>query len=389
MKLLKAQKGQVFIPVLVLLLVGSLLIAASLQTVAMGFKISQNSWNRTDSLYAADSGTKNAIWQINAHTASVPIVLNGSWNYNLPTQINSNTVNVTILCYALTPVKTYKITSVASANGKSTHIDSFVTMIAGTPGIFDRAIVGLNGNVDIHGNSVVGSASQDVSVYANGNVIVSSNQGYLYGDAVATGTVTDKAMITGQELESQPPIVFPVINPTQAPTNYRANAQAGGTYNGNYPTITGTRTLGPIYIDGTLSISSTAQVTLTGDVYVTGNIAISGFITGAFHLVGEKTITFSGSGATLGTGAVPYTTVISTRTGTAISLNSTGVLYGLFYAPNGTIQDNSGSTLYGSLYGKDVVVANHSTVIFQTGQSYPPGSGGEVLGQQTWQITLS
>ncbi|MEY4745339.1 MAG: hypothetical protein RL272_1284 [Candidatus Parcubacteria bacterium] len=55
---------------------------------------------------------------------------------------------------------------------------------------------------------------------------------------------------------------------------WRAQAVAGGTISGNYAPSDGS-TLGPVMIDGDLTVNAGVHVTLTGTVWVTGNIVMN------------------------------------------------------------------------------------------------------------------
>lgn len=97
MKLLsKGESGQSFILVLVLLLIGGLMIPPLLSLVNTGLKSNQVYQQKTDELFAADTGIEDAFWKIK-HDASLDALGYGDpYPYSLPQQVNGVPVNVTV-----------------------------------------------------------------------------------------------------------------------------------------------------------------------------------------------------------------------------------------------------------------------------------------------------
>jgi hypothetical protein len=112
-KLIKGEKGQALIIVLILMLVGGLIIAPMLSYMGTGLKVGQEVFEeRMYLLYAADSGVEDAIWQVNnkrlsrdlfgyddpdydqyAYSAYNPSY---EWDYDLPEDVNGKDVEATI-----------------------------------------------------------------------------------------------------------------------------------------------------------------------------------------------------------------------------------------------------------------------------------------------------
>lgn len=100
----RQEKGQAFILVLILLLVGGLIIAPLLAFMGTGLKSGQVFERKTNELYAADSGIEDGIWQIKYDElasltypkAYTPYDYNTQWEFVLDEQINSEAVSGTI-----------------------------------------------------------------------------------------------------------------------------------------------------------------------------------------------------------------------------------------------------------------------------------------------------
>ncbi len=102
-KLVKEEKGQAFILVLILLLVGGLIIAPLLGFMSTGLLAGQMHEAKMEGFYAADAGIEDALYKIINNDASLPALLDDSWSYDLRDEsdnliyINGNRVQVEIL----------------------------------------------------------------------------------------------------------------------------------------------------------------------------------------------------------------------------------------------------------------------------------------------------
>ena len=63
-KLMREEKGQALIVVLILLLVGGLITAPLLSYMSTGLIVGQVYEEKMDGLYAADAGIENAVWKL-------------------------------------------------------------------------------------------------------------------------------------------------------------------------------------------------------------------------------------------------------------------------------------------------------------------------------------
>ena len=96
MKLLsKRESGQAFILVLVLLFIGGLMLPPLLALVNTGLKSSQVYEQKTDELFAADTGVEDALWKIIKHDASLG-EYGDPYPYTLTQQVNGLLVDVEV-----------------------------------------------------------------------------------------------------------------------------------------------------------------------------------------------------------------------------------------------------------------------------------------------------
>ncbi|GMU73863.1 MAG: hypothetical protein AMXMBFR44_0620 [Candidatus Campbellbacteria bacterium] len=130
-------------------------------------------------------------------------------------------------------------------------------------------------------------ADQDIyfSIYLGGltatlnNVIVGENGiGSAHAHTVTNTTVAGELYCQNGSGNNKPcdtslpdpsPVGFPVSESNIA--QWKADAEAGGTWNGDY-NITATTTLGPIKITGDLIMDNQAEMTMEGTIWVEGDI---------------------------------------------------------------------------------------------------------------------
>jgi hypothetical protein len=109
-KMRKNEKGQALVLVLILLLVGSLIIAPLLAFMGTGLKAGTTHEQKMDELYAADAGINDGMWQIKNDKLATKFAgyspaydpyhyyeySGDSWTYLLAEMVNNHNVNVTI-----------------------------------------------------------------------------------------------------------------------------------------------------------------------------------------------------------------------------------------------------------------------------------------------------
>lgn len=237
------------------------------------------------------------------------------------------------------------------------------TTPSGLDGFFKLYLGGLTGlisGINI-GSAGVGNAYAHT---VNNSTIVGTNY-------CQTGSGNNKACNTSLADPSQ--VAMPISD--QNILDWKAEAEAGGIYSGNY-TAGANSSLGPKKITGNLNITNGAHLTVTGTLWVQGNINIDNnatvdlspsyassegvIVTDGIATIGNNSV-FSGSGST-----GSYLMILSTSTSTsAITLSNNGGAV-ILYASNGTVNLANNSSAK-SLNGKSINLNNNATVIYDIG----------------------
>lgn len=245
-------------------------------------------------------------------------------------------------------------------------LDSFFKVyLGGINGLIDDVIVGETGVGNAHANTVTNSVIE----------------GDLY---CQTGSGNNQACNAG--LDDPVQIDFPISDGNVL--GWQAEAEAGGVYNGNYLIDTTTTTLGPLKINGNLTIQNNVVLTLTGTVWVTGNIILDnnvdislapGYGSGSGVIVSDGEIDISNNVDFNGSGAVDsFTLVLTTSTSTnAVDLNNNAGAV-ILYAQYGTINvaNNAGAK---EVTGYKLTLGNNAVIQYDTGLvnvNFVSGPGG-------------
>lgn len=153
-KLDRGEKGQALIVVTILLLLGFLIIAPLMGYMSTGLKAGQIYEERTEELYAADSGVEDALWLITTNAANLPTAeIPDPLSYNMA-DVNGKQVACTI---AYEDERTYKVISTATTNPESsTTIESYITVpdfnFVLEHAITTRANAQIGGNTEVKGD---------------------------------------------------------------------------------------------------------------------------------------------------------------------------------------------------------------------------------------------
>ena len=340
---MRNEKGSVFIIVLVLLVVGGLVLAPLLGLMSTGL-VSGTVYEESMHLYyAADTGIEDAIWKIvydppEWETNDDPPD-SYVYRYPEPLVVDDNSVDVVMYKYdwdwTCGENLTYKVLSTAtSQDGSTTTIESYLDVDVHVANLLDNAITSL---MDVE----IGSGS---AVY--GNVQYGAE---IKGDTEAINT-TNEVYEKWPDSGALSSLYLSQVDPNE-PGDNTINL-AGKT-----------RSIGPCYIDGGLTIDNTAQaegiLALNGTVYVAGNaeFAQSGDKKGYTLSLGGNTmfvlgditfptarVTVEGPGCIIATGDINFQPSISSSTDFVFLLSTDGRVD---FKPSGTF--------YGSVAGKEMV----------------------------------
>lgn len=135
-RFLKGERGQVLPMVLILLVLGSTIVAGTLTYGATSLKTSQVTQDRAEQLYSADAGVRYAIWQLTNFPAEfsldlpLPPAVPPTPNHTYSIIENGKTVTVNIYCVVNVEYnRIYRITSKADGSDSSTTIEAYVSKI--------------------------------------------------------------------------------------------------------------------------------------------------------------------------------------------------------------------------------------------------------------------
>ena len=241
------EEGFAFVVVLIFMLIGSIIVAGALGYMGSGAMRGLIYQNRTHELYAADSGVKEAIWNLKA--GELVLTEGNSANLTLlDGNVNNKVRNVTVFCQKKTQFGgTYKITSVANTPGSSNR--TIEAWVEARPFLFDYAAITTQ---NITSPSGVG-------------------KGIGIDGPVAGDTSGFAGTINGR------------IDPPWDPTAWPFNTLGAYYYTPEVDNVTllasintdTTHEIGPGHTDGNMTFngSSTGNVTLTGTVYVGGDLS--------------------------------------------------------------------------------------------------------------------
>jgi hypothetical protein len=355
-RILRTEKGAAMVLALILLLVGGLFSAPLLSYMGTGLLEGEVYENRTDQLYAADAGVEDAIWNIDNE---VPEVTGLSycypdWSYNM-SDVNGKSLEITI---TWVNNLTYRVVSTATGDNNShTQVESYVYYGSEWRDLLDFGVVALNGDIIISGSSELDSYPEgnNTRIYANGNIDIQGSS-KVYGEAVATGTITYKpgAITPGPITENLfPPLEFYLPDLSL----YLAEANTGEFIDGDLD-VTTNCTIGPAYITGDLYLASQAVLTLEGAVWVEGRIITEGGsqMLGEGPLVAVSYVDIKGSAAPAPE-VMPV--VISSESYIAVAGDSDS--YMVVYAPNGKVSVAGTGAVNGAIIGKEIDISISKT----------------------------
>jgi hypothetical protein len=376
--IIKNQKGIALVLATILLLVLSVL-AVAMVFLGRHETLFMVKGRLSDSaLYIADGGVEYAINELRKDS-----------NYRGPTTYTLGnagqfTVNVSVDGQ---PEDHYEITSTgfvpdATHPRETRRVKSVVNLTQEVSSVFQHAIAS-QGNITLQGNAVINSDNPqgEGDIYSGGNILLQNNA-TVNGDASAVGTITTQgnSTITGERNPGGEPLDFPEIDTAR----YISEAQAGGTYNGNY-IVGSNQNLGPLYITGNLVIQGNYQVTLTGTVYVAGSVTLQGTpdtysFTGSETLVANGNVTMQGDA----TSGIPLVISVHGNVTLQGNISTQGTV---IYAPEGNVTIQGNPDVNGVVVGQTVTIQGSASVTRQVDLTgYPlPGGGISTASVVSWQ----
>ncbi|MCD6391455.1 MAG: hypothetical protein J7L92_05640, partial [Dehalococcoidia bacterium] len=264
-RLIRDEKGQALILVLILLLVSGLIIAPLLAYMGSGLIAGRVYEKRTAELYAADAGVEDAVWKIQHQAAGVWNLTKcyPSTNYTI-TNVNGKDVTVTItylINEPIYPTYHYRVVSTATGDGSGTQIEAYVASVYGDYSGITNHVITSQGEIDLKKVSLDCDPENEPAKNYTGPWPTADELAQYYWRDVEDGT--HYYGVTEIDLKGNNCPPWPIY----------INGEAVDCPSG----------LGPLYIDvdGELDITSSistkeATLTLNGTLYITGDTKIYG-----------------------------------------------------------------------------------------------------------------
>jgi len=249
-KLIGHEKGQVFILTLILLVLGTLIIAPALGFMSTGLMAGQVYEKKMSELYAADAGVEDGLWHLMYGGLIVP---EGEQSDLPPFTMNNKTVNVNIFSLPGVDPPTYRITSIAGSTILA-HVANITLHFTEDLGLDHGDTIG--GNVIVDGDAILnGDAVIEGNVIAEGDVILNADA-VITGDVCAGGNVTLNARAV---IEGSVYVVGHVIL-------YNLAVIQGDVHAGGNVLVDGPQTeiIGDVHISPGATVSGAGS---TGDIY--------------------------------------------------------------------------------------------------------------------------
>jgi len=307
-RLIRDEKGQTLILILILLVVGGLIMTPLLAYMSTGLIAGEVYERRAAELYAADAGVEDAIWKIQN---SVPYLY--PYEYPEPLIVNDKSVDVVIYREDLDPTceeeLRYQILSTATSDdGTNTTIEAYLSVsYLDLSALLDNAIISYD-TIDIQpGNEI------------NGDIWLPDEDDLELGPHVTiNGTVKDEDDMT---------ITWPEASDL---SSYYSEGVEGAYDPGSFIDIKdlNPKTIGPWYREGSLVVDNTgdpATIVLEDTIYVAGDLAFqqSGSLNYTVNLNGQtifaegsiafpsQHVSISGSGCIIAVGNVNFQPAIT------------------------------------------------------------------------------
>ena len=285
--------------------------------------------------------------------------------------------------------------------GTNTSYGSGVAKVGQYNGSWNSTSPSRDGNFQIYlggGTSMIGGNSYTTGVYVgtSGTDLAWANtvqgatvSGPLY---CKTGSYTNKSCDTSRPDPS--PAAMPMSDSNI--DEWKAEAAAGTVHNGNYAVGWQGATIGPMKINGNLTVGGGGILTITGTLWVTGNVTVSGggqvrlassYGTNDGAIITDGIVTVGGGANFAGSGqSGSYPFLISTSAcpnaagcsgNEAIDLSGGAGTVALV-AQDGTVRINGGSSLK-AVTGRQIVMEGGATLYYDSGlisTNFSSGPGG-------------
>lgn len=389
---------------LTILILGVLLAAGSISgfLVFHQQRILRNTLSSAQAYYGAEGGVEDALLRLAKNK-------NWSSSYTLPVGSASVEVQIsdlvagsrTIIAKGDASGKVRKVRAVHELD--ATEAQFFYGAQVGDAGLIMENNSIVNGNIFSNG-SVRGEAGSrivgTVKVAGTGDYILRANvSGDAYVDRCQNSTISgtlhalsQSGCTYGSFVMEAPPAPIPLPIPQQDIDNWKMAAQNGGT-RGSQTYSSGTWELGPVKIEGNLTIQDTATLVVKGTIWVTGDITVKNSarvrLAGSYgslsgQMIADGKITLKNSSVSSGSGTpgsyLMYLSTLPDRP--AIEIENSALADILYTSQGGVDVENNSSMRQITGYG--IRLKNSAQVTYEIGLQDVSFTSGPSAG---WKVT--
>jgi len=305
------------------------------------------------------------------------------------------------------------ITSQGEAAGIERKIKA--ELVEGTEAAFHFGVQVGDGGLMMENNSIVNG-----NIFSNGSVSAQSGsriEGTVKvagtGNSISGATISGNAYVDtcdGSEIAGElnalsesgcsygafnsqsPPEALPLPIPQEDIDQWKQEAQNGGII-GTQSFSSGSRVMGPVKIEGDLTVDGSAILILDGTLWVTGNINIAnnaqvqlsgsyGSLSGV--IVADGVITIQNNSISSGSGSSgSYLMYLSTAAANPALIVKNNAIVDIVYTSNGWIQIENNAVLR-QITGYGILVKNNAEITYEIGLAdvdFTTGPGG------SWEVT--
>ncbi len=285
--------------------------------------------------------------------------------------------------------------------GTNTAYGNGVAKVGQYNGTWNNTSPVRDGNFQIYlggGTSMIGGNNYTTGVYVGTNASDLAWAHHVQGATVSGPLYCQTSSYTNKSCNTSRPDPSPAAMPISDANieSWKEDAEAGGIHNGNYDVNWQGATIGPLKINGNLTVGGGGTLTVSGTLWVTGNITTGGggtvrlassYGTNDGAIIADGIVNVGGGSNFAGSGqAGSYPFLISTSAcpnasgcsgNEAIELNGGAGTVALV-AQDGTVRINGGSSLK-AVVARQIVMEGGATLYYDSGlinTNFSSGPGG-------------
>jgi len=392
----------IFITILVLVIILGIALSISLLTFGQQ-KISANIVRSSQAYYIAEAGIEDALLRLKQNYQMAPLsynlnVGNGSIDVDIPSIVGGSR---TVTSQGNISNRIRKIQIVYSIDTEEISFQYGAQV--GDGGLVmdnDSKVYGnvfSNGNISCSNTSLI---TDTVIVAGLGNTISGAIiGGDLYVNTCNNSTISgdlyalvDNSCSYSSFISQAPPDLIPLPISDAKITEWKQEAEAGGIIGDYNLAGSSSDSLGPVKINGDLTLENNSELTITGTIWVTGNVNVKndvivhlsfdyGTLSGIF--ISDGIITLENDSRSSGSGQPgSYLLYISTSLANPAILTKNDIKADIIYTNNGWIAIENDVDVR-EVIGYGLYLKNDAKIIYEVGLAnavFTSGPGG------SWQV---